>query len=136
MNDVKKNKDEKKVENKIDSLEKNVVGFVPVVKKVLTIPLLKLQLDVTVYVKITSPIFTGKEIDAGEQKKMDAPHMVNAVDLETGEDVQLILNTVLESVLSEEYPDNGYIGKGFSITKLNKKATKGYHPFMVSELEL
>jgi hypothetical protein len=48
------------------------------------------------------------------------------------------MGSVLLSTLNEEYPEGGYVGLGFGITKLAKKGTgaRGYHPYLLAELDL
>lgn len=106
------------------------------VKKNLTLPLLKPQLDTPFYITIDEAIFEGKKIDSGAQKDMEAAHLANVTNLETGEKMQIIVPAVLLSILNESYADNAYVGKGFQITKHPKASGKRYHAFSVAELEL
>ena len=107
------------------------------VKRNITLPLLKPQLEVPVYIKITGQIFTGKAVQkAGDGKDMEPAKIVNCINLETGEECQIIVPSVLDSILNEEFTDNAYVGKGFQITKHAKVAGKRYHTFSVAELEL
>ena len=104
--------------------------------KVVTMPLLKPVLDQPFYVKMTGEIFLGKEIKAGEGAKMEPAHLVNCVNLETGELCQIIVPAVLLSIVNEEYPENSYVGKSFEIVKMAKGGGKRYHPFKVAEIEV
>ena len=101
-----------------------------------TLPLLKCVIDTPVYVNITSPIFTGKETKQAGDKKMEPAKLINCINLETGEDCQLIVGAVLESILTEEYAENSYVGRSFSITKGAKATGKQYNPYSVAEVEL
>jgi hypothetical protein len=56
-------------------------------------------------------------------------------DLETGQDVQVIVATVLRGILTEDYPNDSYVGKGFAITQYRVPG-KDYNHFDVAELEL
>ena len=112
-------------------------GFVPVIAKHVTLPLFKWEDNKARYYKITSPIFIGKEINdksAGAKKKEPA-HLMNVVDLETGEEGQVIVATVLRGILTEEYPNDAYVGKGFAITQ-RKIPGKDYNGYGVDELVL
>ncbi len=106
--------------------------------KRVTLPIVKLTADVPRYLKFTDKIYLGKEIKEklkeGEKKKAPA-HLVNVIDLESGEEGVIVLNKVLMSTLLEEYPDDSYIGKSFEITKLAKNPGKDYHPFSIIEGE-
>lgn len=115
----------------------NKTGFVPKVKRNITLPLIKPQLDVPVYVKVTSKVFEGKKIEGtGDKAKMEPAHLFNCINLETGEEAQMIAPAVLMGIFKDEFPDDSYVEKGFSITKHPKGSGKRYHPFSVAELEL
>ena len=106
-------------------------------KRKLVMPLLKAQTNVPIYVKPTKPHFTGKTIPAKEGKKAQDPAEVcNVIDLTTGEEVQIIVAAVVQSVWADEYPDDSYVGKGFKITKGVKAAGKQYFQYSVDEIEL
>lgn len=102
------------------------------VTKIVTVPLLKPSIDVPFYVTITGAIFLGKQVD----DKMEQAHLVNVTNLETSESQQIIVPAVLLSLLTEEYPDNSYIGKSFQLIKHAKPSGKGYHPFTMNEIEI
>ena len=100
--------------------------------KVVTVPLLKLAIDVPSYVRAEAAIYEGKQVD----DKMGKAHLLNVTNLETGESQLLIIPTVLLALLGEEYPENSYIGKCFEVTKHAKVSGKNYHPFSLSEIEV
>lgn len=106
------------------------------VKRNITLPLLKPAIDVPVYIKVTSPIFTGKAVQKAGDSPMEPAKLVNCIDLETGEEAQIIVPAVLSGIFEDEFPENAYVGKGFQITKHAKVSGKRYHPFSVAELEL
>lgn len=106
------------------------------VKRNITLPLIKPQIDVPVYIQITGPMFTGKKIDSGKTKDMEPAEMVNCLNLETGEEAQMIVPSVLKGIFEDEYDSDAYVGLGFSVTKHAKASGKRYHPFSVAELEL
>jgi hypothetical protein len=113
------------------------MAFTPKTVKVLTRPLLKFAADVPHHVLIQGAMYVGKEMKAaaGEKKKEPAT-LCDAIDLETGEMVQMIVNAVVKSVLSEEYAGNAYVGKAFTITKRQRVQGKSYDPFNVTEIEV
>ena len=107
------------------------------VKRNITLPLIKPQLDVPVYVKITSAVFEGKKIEGnGDNAKMEPAHLFNCVNLESGEEAQMIAPAVLLGIFKDEFPEDSYVNKGFMITKHPKQSGKRYHAFSVAELEL
>lgn len=107
------------------------------IKRAITLPLLKFAIDVPVYVKITEPMFVGKEIKGtGEKAKMEPATLANCINLETGEQCQIIIATVLKSIITEEFENESYVGKGFQIIKGAKASGKAYNPYTVAELEL
>ena len=102
-----------------------------IVKKV-TLPLSKWVVDQEKVLTITSEIFTGKEVKG--DKKMEPAELFNAIDLETGEEVQVIVGAVLKGILNEEYPDSGYVGKSFAMVQHNAQGKK-YKTYTVIEIE-
>lgn len=107
------------------------------VKRNITLPLIKPQIDVPVYIQVTSAVFVGKAIQkAGDGKDMEPAKLVNCVNLETGEEAQIIVPSVLGGIFEDEYPEQAYVNKGFQITKHAKASGKRYHAFSVAELEL
>lgn len=107
------------------------------VKKNLTLPLLKMSLEQEYFVKFTGAPFLGKEIAAKEGSETKKPPMiVDIINLEDGEQMQLMLNKVLLGTLEETYPDNGFVGMDFRLVKHAKKSGKEYHTFSIGELEL
>lgn len=107
------------------------------VKRNITLPLIKPSIDVPVYIKVTNAVFVGKAIQkAGDGKDMEPAKLVNCINLETGEEAQIIVPSVLNGIFEDEYPDASYVDKGFQITKHAKASGKRYHAFSVAELEL
>jgi hypothetical protein len=105
-------------------------------KKLLTRPVLKYVVDVPNYVKIETAAHIGKTMKPGADGKQKEPAtLCNVIDLKTGEPAQLILNAVVKSVLSEEYPNDTYVGLCFAITKQARVAGKQYDPFNIEEIE-
>jgi len=105
-------------------------------KKLLTRPVLKFIVDEPRYVKIESAIYLGKEMKvAPGEKKKEPAHLADVIDLTNGELAQIIINAVPMSVLNESYPDNGYVGKCFSITRMSRQPGKDYDRFRVEEIE-
>jgi hypothetical protein len=99
-----------------------------------TLPLSKWKNDQPKFLLIESPIFQGKQIAQKDGQPEEKPaDLMNCVDLETGEQVQVIVGTVLKGTLQDEYPDNSYVGKYFSITQLRDPGKK-YNTYSVQEL--
>lgn len=114
----------------------NAAVFQPKRKKLLTLPLLKFEKDKPRYIKFTGPIYLGKDMKQKEgDKKKEPAHLAEVIDLETGEQAQIIINAVPMSVLKENFPDNTYVGKCFAITRQTRKEGKAYDPFNVEEIE-
>lgn len=110
-------------------------GFKPVVKKALTLPLLKLEFDDPVYVKVITPIFKGKEIKGtGDAAKMEPADLVEVINLATGEHMQMIAGAVMKGVFEDNYSGTDYVGECFQISK-HKKEGKRYHDYKVLLIE-
>ena|ERR1700760_297049 len=108
-------------------------------KKLLTRPILKFVENQSVYVKFEEAIYIGRELKsdvaADGTKKKEPAHLANVIDLRTGELGQIIVAAVVESVLNEEFPNNGYVGRCFAITKKGKAPGKQYFGYNIEEVE-
>jgi hypothetical protein len=111
------------------------------VKKHVTLPLLKIEESVPVYIRVTEPIFLAKEIEGTRARKnaegavQQPPHLANVTNLETGEEMQIIANEVLKSSLEDAYPDASYVGKSFEIVRKPIQKGKKYVTFTITEIE-
>lgn len=113
-------------------------GFVPKIKKLVTLPTLKLTTDTPVYVKVLEAIHASRPSVDPRDGKEKTVELLNVINLETGEPMQIVAGKVLCNVLTEEYPEHGYVDKGFEIKKGAKKGSgdKGYFPYSIAELDL
>ena len=109
-------------------------GFTPKVVKQVTLPILKKADNETVYIAVLGPIFQGKQVSGKDAEKMEPAQLMNCCNLETGEECQIICNAVLKSTLEENYPDEGYVGKAFSIMQY-KVEGKRYKNYKIAEIE-
>jgi hypothetical protein len=90
------------------------------------------------HVKITGPIHLGKDQKAAkgeEDKKREPAHLAPCINLDDGSECQIIVSAVVLSVLSDEYPNEAYVGKCFAITKKSRVPGKQYFPYGVEEIE-
>lgn len=100
--------------------------------KHVTLPLLKIKPNgAPVFVRFENPMFTGKKIDDNKP----AAILAHVIDLETGEECQIICAKLLQDQLNESYPDNKYVGKSFRIT-LTKVPEKRYNLVGLMEIEV
>ena len=114
----------------------------PAVKRNITLPLIKPQIDKPVYIEVSGPMFEGKEIKDKKDPKtgemtasMAKATMLNCTELETGVDSQIIVPAVLHGIFDDEYPKDAYVGKRFRLVKHAKASGKRYHNFSVAEVE-
>lgn len=106
------------------------------VKKV-TLPLVKFAVGVPVAVEFLSEIFEGKEIKGTRDgATMDPADLANVINLETGEEAQIIVATVLKGILDDNYPKGAYVKKQFLLTKGEKQKGKRYFPYIVEEIQV
>lgn len=108
------------------------------VKKVrnLTLDILKFVEQEPRYVKITGAVFLGKEQKDKDPEKKKAPaHLAHCINLEDGTECQIIVAAVVLSVLTDDYPNDSYVGKCFEIVKKNRVQGKAYFPYGVTEIE-
>lgn len=101
-------------------------------KKAVTLPVFKQSLEESVFLKLESAIYTGKKIKEDE----DPAQIINVTDLTTGEQFQYLVPTVVQEILNEQYPDNGYVNRGFEIIKHAKQSGKRYHGHTIFEVNL
>ena len=125
---------------KVTSETKEAGTFKFTKKRAVTLELLKPQIDKPVYVKFTCPIYQAKETRSEDQIKKDAgqnepPMLANIVNLENNKEQQIIIPSVLESELTDAYPEDAYVGLSFELVKFKKKEGKRYHPFSIIEIE-
>lgn len=115
------------------------------VVKLLTLPLIKLRAGITVYIKPVEPMFQAKPQKNAKPAEGEAdkkpPTLMHVVDLETGELAQIIPGSILADIFNDDYPNNGYVGKGFRITVGEQKAVQGgggkrYNQYTVAEIKL
>lgn len=102
-----------------------------------TRPVLKLEEDKPVFVRAMSALYEGREIKPapGNEAQMKPATLLDVVNLETGEEAQIVTGAVLASNLREGYPGDAYKGKCFQITKLPKQKGKRYFGFDLIEIE-
>jgi len=111
---------------------KGLAGFK--VARNVTLPLSKWKNDQPKFLLIESAIFQGKQIAQKDGQPEEKPaDLLNCIDLESGEQVQVIVGTVLKGTLHDEYPADSYVGKYFSITQLRDPGKK-YNTYSVQEL--
>lgn len=112
---------------------KTVGGFR--VKKNVTLPVHKLKPGEERYFQFVNAMHVGK--DTGQimnGKKMEPATIADVIDLQTGELGVLICATVLYKEITEQYPDDDYVGKAFAIT-MTKVPEKKYNLYSILEIE-
>ena len=78
----------------------------------------------------------------GEPKKRpdgtneEPPMLAHVINMETGEHGQIMVAKIIETELTEQYPNNTYIGKAFGIEKGERKPGKRYDPYIIEEIEI
>jgi len=116
------------------------MAFIPKIKKQLVLAIQKIEVEKPIYVKFVAPIKIKDKVekDASGVETKGEIHIGHVLNLETGEELHVVMGSVLLSTLTEEYPNGGYVGLGFMITKQAKRGTgaRGYHPYLLAELDL
>jgi len=78
-----------------------------------------------------------KPVVAGEEEKKEKPATICTVtDMETGQIALWLVPEVAYKNITEQYPDDSYVGKIFGCQKLPKRPGKRYFDFEIAELEL
>ena len=80
----------------------------------LVYPLLKLEEGITSYLRFDTGFYIGKDIQGSDKQP---PVLALATDLETGEQGEVIIGSVLKGIFEEKCPD--FIGKTFAVTLLH-----------------
>jgi hypothetical protein len=102
--------------------------------KSVNLPVLKVNVGKPVYVQIDGPLHIGKEIK-GDKKAKGPATLLHVTNLESGEEMQIVVGTVLKGILEDGYENEGYVGKCFSIEKHAKLNGREYHQYTVLEIE-
>lgn len=103
-----------------------------------TLPILSKKDETPFFIRITSSIYLGKEIvdkkdeDGKPQKPVSLCHCIN---METGEECMIVVNTVLKEVFNEQYPNDTYVDKCFAITQHENKKGQRYKTYTIAEIQ-
>lgn len=74
-------------------------------------PLLKLMAGVEVHVRITGPMHLGKQIKDDKEPAT----LVDILNLDNGEEMQMILPKIVREALAEQFPSDKYVGRCFAL---------------------
>lgn len=110
------------------------VGFK--MKKQVILPTLSLQVNEPRTLIVTGEMYQSNYTDPDPKKAKEKPATVMPVgDVVTGEAMNLLVPAVMESALSEAYPDGDYVGKTFMVCKMPKRPGKRYFDIKLVEVE-
>jgi len=108
--------------------------------RLVTLPLLKQEDEKEYYVKFVSEFYLGKDIEGKQHddgtettNKKQPPYLARVINLETGQEMELIANAVLRENLNEHYEDGSYKGKCFEIVRHNIQG-KNYKGYDITEI--
>lgn len=107
-------------------------------KKIVNLPTLSQKNVGSIYVAFLGAMFVGlpmKAVDKKDEKEEPAT-LANVVDLMTGKPAQIVVPTVQQSVLEENYPGNTYVGKAFKLENHGKLNGKRYNSISIVEIDL
>lgn len=110
------------------------------VLKTVSLPLKSLAEGDLAHVKMETAIRLGEKLKGKANEKKEPAHLANVIDLDTGEEMLMIIPAVLKSSLEDNYKDESYVGKAFQITHLGKKAKggaadEGYNLYKILEID-
>lgn len=109
--------------------------------KAVTLPVMRLVEETPAYFTVTGAMYEGKEQkpvmdkDGKPGKAMEPATIMPVVNVETGELGQIIAGAVLEGILNDTYPKDGYVGKSFEFVKHAKRDGKRYNTYSVFEID-
>lgn len=114
----------------------------------ITLPQLKIKDHTEYFVKFIGAMALGDKItipqggnargdEATRQARMEPPTLAKVINLETGEEMQIVVNSVLKSELEKHYPEQVYVGKcfGFSVWPIENKRYKGISLYEVQDTQ-
>lgn len=109
-------------------------GFKFTKVRAVTLQLFKWKNGVERYFQLTSKIYQGTV--AAKDDGKEAAHLINCIDLETGEEGCFIVGAVMKSTFEEHeaYQDGQYVGKCFALTQ-NRDPSKTYNTYQIIEIE-
>lgn len=102
-------------------------------KKTVNRVLLRHNVGQTVFINILTPVRVGKEIKGST---MAPAKLVTVIEQTTGQEMDYIVSAVVEGLLQDNYPKNGYVGLSFAIYKEPKAAGKRYNNFSLAEIDV
>lgn len=92
------------------------------------------------YLRIEDKMYVGpKQPDKTDKDgkiipAMDPPTLCHVTDVATGEMGTFVIPSMVSGNLSEQYPDDSYVGKTFAIQHKGKRDGKRYADFQVAEI--
>lgn len=99
------------------------------------LPTLSLQVNEPVTLIVTGKMYQSTYTDPDPKKQKEKPATVMPVgNVVTGEAMNLLVPAVMESALSESYPDGDYVGKTFMVCKMPKRPGKRYFDIKLVEV--
>ena len=127
-------------------------GFVQVgnaqakIKRRLTIPLLKLDVDSddaiaqgrmsqTIFGRVVEGVHEGRAV---HNAKYPTPARLMTIEAIDGTQCKILVNAIMQRELENPetgYSDNSYVGAWFRITKFRRAAGKNYNTFEIIEIE-
>lgn len=102
------------------------------VAKRVTLPFIKQKVGSPVHIYFVEPYHISTKVQNGEKGEATLAHVIN---LENGQESEMLLSTVTKTTLDENYTDNGYVGKAFRL-ELFAVEGKKYHKIDLVEIKL
>ena len=109
-------------------------------KKILTLSTFKFEVDKPRYLLVLDKMHIGRKRGKPRLRpdgtEEEPPTLTHVIDMETGEHGQIMVAEIIKTELTETYPNDGYVGLAFAITKQRRKEGKRYDPFNIEELDV
>ena len=105
-------------------------------KKTLGGSLWKWQDGVETVFTVVGPIRAGKAVTNPRSGIAKAPDVMTVCDAEDGNEKDILVGAVLRSSLTENYPDDTYVGLTFACTQGAVRAGTRYKTMAVAEVEV
>lgn len=99
-----------------------------------SIPMLEVPVGQTFFAQMVDKARVLPPIE-GQKQKYKNDHVASTLKAPNGEVRLFTWNTVFRSEMERAYPEDGYVGKWFQITRLPVKRGKDYATFQITEVE-
>lgn len=104
------------------------------VKRYVSVPMLEVPPGQSFVAQMVDAVRVLPPIE-GQTRKIKGDHYASTIKAHNGEVRLFTWTTVFRSEMEKNYPEDGYVGKWFQITRLPIRKGKDYSTYSIAELE-